>query len=119
VDEAGGGDFFARLLPQTHAWASLEAVREAACRVDARSRRTMGTHDRMRTLFFLGFEIDELVADRLAALRPPAVSHHPRWRGEHRPSPAQATVSCSARIASRVLSVSCVAIRSFKTMLVL
>jgi hypothetical protein len=76
VDEAGGGDFFARLLPQTHAWASLDAVREAARRVDARARRTMGAHDRIRTLFFLGFEADELVADRFAALkaagRPPA-----------------------------------------------
>lgn len=76
VDEAGGGDFLARLLPQTHAWASLEAVREAALRIDARARKALGSHDRMRTLFFLGFETDELVADRLAALktagRPPA-----------------------------------------------
>jgi hypothetical protein len=32
VDPAGGGDLLARLLPKTHAWASIEAVREAAIR---------------------------------------------------------------------------------------
>lgn len=76
IDEAGGGDFFARLLPQTHAWASLEAVREAARRVDAKARGKMADPDKLRTLFFLGFEVDEQVGDRLAAHkrsgRPPA-----------------------------------------------
>ena len=76
IDEAGGGDFFARLLPQTHAWASLEAVREAARRVDAKARGKMADPDKMRTLFFLGFEVDEQVGDRLAfhkrSGRPPA-----------------------------------------------
>ncbi len=76
IDEAGGGDFFARLLPRTHAWASLEAVREAARRVDANARAKMATPDKMRTLYFLGFEVDEQLADRLAAHkrsgRPPA-----------------------------------------------
>lgn len=67
IDEAGGGDFLARLLPQTHAWASLEAVREAARRVDAKARATMADPDKMRTLFFLGFELDEQLGDRLAA----------------------------------------------------
>ncbi len=67
IDEAGGGDFFARLLPQTHAWASLEAVREAARRVDAKARGKMADPDKMRTLYFLGFEIDEQLGDRLAA----------------------------------------------------
>ena len=67
IDEAGGGDFFSRLLPQTHAWASLEAVREAARRVDAKARAKMADPDKMRTLFFLGFELDEQLGDRLAA----------------------------------------------------
>jgi len=78
IDESGGGDFLARLLPKTHAWAALEAVREAARRVDERARSQMAHPDRMRTLFFIGFEIDEQVSDRLAALkrqgRPPAES---------------------------------------------
>ncbi len=69
VDEAGGGDFFERLLPQTHAWAALEAVREAARRVDERGRGRMADPDRMRTLFFLGFAVDERIADRLSALK--------------------------------------------------
>lgn len=67
IDEAAGGDFFARLLPQTHAWASLEAVREAARRTDERARARMADPDRMRTVYFLGFELDELLGDRLAA----------------------------------------------------
>lgn len=67
VSEDGGGDFLARLLPQTHAWASLEAVREAARRVDAKARGKMADPDRLRTLYFLGFELDEQLGDRLAA----------------------------------------------------
>jgi hypothetical protein len=39
IDPAGGGDLLARLLPRTHAWASLEAVREAARRTDAKAVR--------------------------------------------------------------------------------
>jgi len=67
VDEAGGGDLFARLAPRTHAWAALEAVREAARRVDAAAREKHGDGDRLRTIFFLGFELDEKVSDRLSA----------------------------------------------------
>lgn len=78
IDEAGGGDLFARLLPRTHAWASLEAAREAARRTDAKARSKMADPDKMRTLFFLGFDVDEQLDDRLAALK----------RDE--PSPAQA-----------------------------
>lgn len=66
VDLAGGGDLFNRLLPRTHAWASLEAVREAALRADAKARATMPNPDKLRTLFFLGFELDERLAERLA-----------------------------------------------------
>lgn len=69
IDEAAGGDFFARLLPQTHAWASLEAVREAARRIDAKARGKLAAPDQMRTLFFLGFELDERLGDRLHALK--------------------------------------------------
>jgi hypothetical protein len=74
IDEAGGGDFLARLLPQTHEWAALEAVREAARRVDAKARGKMADPDRMRTLFFLGFEVDEQLDDRLLALKHAGVS---------------------------------------------
>jgi hypothetical protein len=69
VDEAGGGDLFARLLPRTAPWASLEAVREAARRTDAKARSRMGNPDAVRSLFFLGFDLDEPLNDRLAALK--------------------------------------------------
>lgn len=69
VDPAGGGDLFARLAPRTAAWAGMEAVREAARRIDAQARRQMSDADKLRTLFFLGFEIDEKLADRLAQLK--------------------------------------------------
>lgn len=67
IDEAGGGDFLARLLPRTHRWASLEALRDAARRVDARARAKMADPDKMRSLFFLGFDVDEQLDDRLGA----------------------------------------------------
>jgi len=64
------------LLPQPHAWAALEAAREAARRTDAKERSKTSDPDKMRSLFFLDFELDEQLADRLAALkrqrRPPA-----------------------------------------------
>jgi hypothetical protein len=69
VDPTGGGDLLARLLPRTQAWASLAAARDAARRVDAEARRRMADPDRLRTLFFLGFELDEFLGDRLAALK--------------------------------------------------
>jgi hypothetical protein len=76
IDEAGGGDLLRRLLPRTHAWAALEAVREAARRVDAQARRGMEDPDKLRTLFFLGFELDEQLSERLTVHkkgeRPPA-----------------------------------------------
>src|SRR5690606_33587670 len=69
VDEAGGGDLLARLLPRTHAWASLEATRETALRTDAQARKAMASSDSIHSLFFLGFEVDERLAERLGALK--------------------------------------------------
>ena len=67
VDPDGGGDLLARLAPRTHAWAALEAVREAARQTDTKARERHGEPDRLRTIFFLGFEVDEKLWDRLAA----------------------------------------------------
>jgi hypothetical protein len=69
IDEMGGGDLLRRLLPKTGAWAALEAVREAARRTDAKARAQMADPDGLRTIFFLGFEVDEQLGDRLAALK--------------------------------------------------
>lgn len=66
VDRYGGGDLMQRLLPKTHEWASLETVREAAIRADKRIRNKMADSDKMRTLFFLGFDLDEELGERLA-----------------------------------------------------
>jgi len=69
VDGDGGGDLVKRLAPRTHAWASLELVREAARRVDAHARGKHGDPDKLRSIYFLGFEVDEKVSDRLAELK--------------------------------------------------
>jgi hypothetical protein len=66
IDADGGGDLFTRLLPRTHAWASMQAAREAARRVDERARKRSATPDAILTLFHFGFELDELLAERLA-----------------------------------------------------
>jgi len=73
IDPDGGGDLLQRLLPKTHAWASLQAVREAARRVDEKARQGLPDPDKARTLFFLGFELDEKLDERLA--------HHKRSGG--------------------------------------
>jgi hypothetical protein len=66
VDLGGGGDLLQRLLPKTHQWASLSAVRLAAVQVDRQMRLELANSDAVRTLFFWGFEIDEALSDRLA-----------------------------------------------------
>ena len=69
IDPAGGGDFFTRLAPKTHPWAAIEAARHAARLVDVAARKKMADPDAVRTLYFLGFELDEALTDRLAALK--------------------------------------------------
>ncbi|MBV6626174.1 MAG: BREX-6 system BrxE protein [Rivularia sp. (in: Bacteria)] len=66
IDEYGGGDLFARLLPKTCKWASLEAVRQAAIEVDRRKRQEMVQPDEVRTIFFWGYDVDEQLNERLA-----------------------------------------------------
>jgi len=69
TDPEGGGDFLARLLPRTHAWAAFGAAREAARRVDEAGRRRCGTPDAMWSLFHFGFAWDERLDARLSELR--------------------------------------------------
>lgn len=69
TDEAGGGDFFRRLLPKTGEWAAFEAARKAAILQDRSSRLPLAEGDRINTLFFWGFEIDEQLNDRLLAYK--------------------------------------------------
>jgi len=69
VSEFGGEDLFKRLLPRTHRWAVLQAVREAARRRDAELRAQAKNPDGVVSLFRLGFDVDELVEERLQALK--------------------------------------------------
>ncbi len=65
-DEFQGGDLLARVLPRTHAWAALEAVRLAARRTEAAHRAQFSDPDLLLSLFHLGHAVDEQLDDRLA-----------------------------------------------------
>ena len=65
LDEWGGEDLFKRLLPRTFEWALLEATRKVAIQADRRKRTSLAQPDRVCTVFFWGFEIDEKLEERL------------------------------------------------------
>jgi hypothetical protein len=65
-DSDGGGDFLQRLLPRTHAWAGLRAMREAARRTELRVVHVLGGTLRVRTLFWLDPAVDEALEERVA-----------------------------------------------------
>ena len=69
TDPEAGGDFLARMLPRTYAWAAFGAVREAARRVDEVARRRSGTPDAIWSLYHFGFAWDERLDARLSELR--------------------------------------------------
>lgn len=69
ASEFGGEDLFRRLLPQTWRWAVLQGAREGARRKDAELRRQDHDHDRIVSLFSLGFELDEVIDERLQDLK--------------------------------------------------
>ncbi len=69
VSEFGGEDLFRRLLPHTWDWAVLQAAREAARRADATLRRRDHNPDRIWSLYYLGFAIDEQLDERLQELK--------------------------------------------------
>jgi len=67
--ELGGEDLFQQLLPETWAWATMQAARAAAIRRDAAVRAADHDPDGILTLFAQGFAIDELVDERLRDLK--------------------------------------------------
>jgi hypothetical protein len=69
IDEFGGEDLFARLMPRTWKWAVLEGARIAARIVDAETRSHAADGDQLISLFHFGFAIDEQLDDRLAELK--------------------------------------------------
>ena len=69
VSEFGGEDLFKRLIPSTWQWAVLQGAREAARREDAHLRQRDHNPDRILSLYNLGFEIDELLDERVQDLK--------------------------------------------------
>ena len=70
VDEFGGHDLLASLLPETWRWAALEGAREAARRTEsARFESALGRPDLAVSLFRLGYDVDERLAERLLELK--------------------------------------------------
>lgn len=67
--EFGGEDLFRQMLPQSWAWATLQTVREAARRADARLRSDVHDEDVVLSLFNLGFALDERLEERLQTLK--------------------------------------------------
>lgn len=61
----GGRDLLGSLLPRTGEWAVLQAVREAARRVDEAARQEAHDSDALVSLFALGFQIEERTDERL------------------------------------------------------
>jgi hypothetical protein len=69
VSEFGGEDLFRRLLPSTWQWAVLQGARETARRRDKEMRVQGHDPDRIVSLFFFGFELDEQIEERLQELK--------------------------------------------------
>jgi hypothetical protein len=65
TDKDAGADFLQRLLPRTHAWAGLRAVREAARRTELRAIQSLGGTLRVHTLFCLAPAVDEQLEERV------------------------------------------------------
>ena len=65
VSKYGGRALFDLLAPRTAAWATLEAAREAARRVEESARAKAADPDQLVSLFRFGFAIDEQLQDRL------------------------------------------------------
>jgi hypothetical protein len=69
ISTYGGIDLFERLTPSTWQWVVYQAAREAARRRDAERKTHVNDPDRLRTLYNLGFELDERVEERLLDLK--------------------------------------------------
>lgn len=69
IDPDAGLDLLHRLAPRTAALAGWELVRAAAIATDAERRVSQAERDRMVTLFHLGVELDEALADRLREIK--------------------------------------------------
>ena len=69
VDPDAGLDLLTRLAPRTAEVAAWELVRAAAIAEDAKRRAQQADGERLITLFALGVDVDEALADRLHDLK--------------------------------------------------
>ena len=67
--EFGGEHLFRQMLPHSWAWATLQSVREAARRADAKLRSDVHDEDVVLSLFNLGFSLNERLEERLQSLK--------------------------------------------------
>lgn len=66
ADDVGGVDFLDRLTPASAEWAVLDVARRAAKSHDRRQRTVVGgTQGRLRTVFWLGGDVEEVLDRRL------------------------------------------------------
>jgi hypothetical protein len=93
IDRYGGLDLFRRLAPRTGDISAWEQLRLAATAVDLERRRQQADPDRLITLFHLGHDVDEAIADHIRHIKVSAGSmsalipedpDHPEepWNGE-------------------------------------
>lgn len=69
ISEWGGEDLFQRLMPETWRWATFQAARASAIRVDRALRMKAHNPDAVLSLFSLGVEVDERLNERLSQLK--------------------------------------------------
>ena len=67
--EYGGEDLLRQILPQSWAWATIQSVREAARRADAKLRSDVHDEDVVLSLFNLGFALNERLEERFQSLK--------------------------------------------------
>lgn len=67
--EFGGEDLYRQMLPHSWAWATLQSVREAARRADARLRSGVHDEDVVLSLYNLGFTLNERLEERFQSLK--------------------------------------------------
>jgi hypothetical protein len=67
--EYGGEDLLRQILPQSWAWATIQSVREAARRADAKLRSDVHDEDVVLSLFNLGFALNERLEERFQTLK--------------------------------------------------
>lgn len=88
MDDLGARYSLDLLLPRTAAWAELEVVRRCASAAERRRRATSQHPDAIRSLFSLGFELDQALEQHLKKMKAERRTPHDTlaWPGDMAPS---------------------------------